>query len=125
LHLEDRVVLTGTVPTSELYAHIHASRALILPSVAENLPSVILEAFALRRPVIATSVGGIPELVASGVNGWLVPSGSAEALECAMHEALDADLETLERMGRAGRRQVMDRFRSADAARQLLGWFQS
>ncbi len=125
LRLEEHVVLAGAVPTSELCAHIQASRALILASLAENLPSVILEAFALQRPVIATYIGGIPELVEPGVNGWLVPAGSVEGLEWAMREALCASVETLGRMGAAGGRRAVEQFRSEDAARSLLTRFQS
>ena len=85
---------------------------------------MILEAFALQRPVIATMVGGIPELVEPGVNGWLVPAGSVERLEGAIREVLAATTETLERMGREGARRVNEQFRSEDAARRLLGRFQ-
>ena len=56
------------------------ARALVLPSFAEGLPVVIMEAMALRRPVISTYVAGIPELVRPGENGWLVPAGDVEAL---------------------------------------------
>ncbi len=125
LGLEEFVVLAGSVPTSELCSHIQAARCLIVASLAENLPSVILEAFALERPVIATCVGGIAELVVPGVNGWLVPAGSVDGLERALREAVAAKVETLERMGREGARLVREQFRSEDAARQLLARFQS
>ena len=59
---------------------LEAARALVLPSFAEGLPVVIMEAMVLGRPVISTFVGGIPELVRPGENGWLVPAGDIEAL---------------------------------------------
>ena len=124
LRLEGVVVVAGAVPTSELCAGIQRSRALVVSSLAENLPSVILEAFALQRPVIATMVGGIPELVKPGINGWLVPPGSVEGLERGIRELLSADAETLDRMGREGASCVKQQFRSQDAARQLLARFQ-
>jgi colanic acid/amylovoran biosynthesis glycosyltransferase len=124
LHLEEYVVLAGAVTTAELCARMQAARALVLASLAENLPSVILEAFALHRPVIATFIGGIPEVVDPGVNGWLVPAGSVEGIERAMREALEASVDTLERMGAAGARRAIEQFRSDDAARQLLRRFQ-
>jgi colanic acid/amylovoran biosynthesis glycosyltransferase len=123
--LSDHVVVTGAVPTSELRTHIQSSRALVLASFAENLPSVILEAFALHRPVIATFIGGIPEVVEAGVNGWLAPAGSVEHLQAAMREALHASVETLEWMGRNGAIRASQQFRSEDAARQLLTRFQA
>ena len=60
--------------------HILDARALVLPSFAEGLPVVIMEAMALRRPVISTYVAGIPELVRDGEHGWLVPAGDVDAL---------------------------------------------
>jgi len=125
LRLEAFVVLAGALPTSELCAHIQATRALIVPSIAENLPSVILEAFALHRPVIATRVGGIPEVVEPGVTGWLAQPGSVDGLERAIREMLAASTETLERMGRDAATVVNRQFRSEDAARQLLSRIQS
>ena len=78
---------------------ILAARALVLPSFAEGLPVVIMEAMALRRPVISTFVAGIPELVHPGEHGWLVPAGDVEALASAMQACLDTPTETLARMG--------------------------
>src|SRR6185437_10648175 len=83
-----------------------ASRALVLPSFAEGLPVVIMEAMALRRPVISTYVAGIPELVEDGVQGWLVPAGDIDALVGAMQNCLDAQPETLQRMGNAALEKV-------------------
>jgi len=125
LRLQPFVVVAGALPTGELRGQIQASRALIVASVAENLPSVILEAFALHRPVIATMVGGIPELVEPGVNGWLAAPGSVESLERAIREMLATGAETLQRMGGEAASLVNQRFRSEDAARQLLSRFQS
>ncbi len=124
LQLEEYVVLAGAASGAEVRVRIQASRALVLASFAENLPTVILEALALHRPVIATLVGGIPEVVAPGINGWLVPAGDVEALERALREALGASVETLEEMGREGARRAAE-FRSDDAARELLRRFQS
>ena len=125
LRLQDHVVLAGSVTSAELRRQIQNARAVVLPSLAENLPSVIMEAFALHRPVIATFIGGIPELVEPGVCGWLVPAGSVDALQAAMREVLDAPVDILEQMGREGARRVHDQYRSADAAGRLLRMFQT
>jgi glycosyltransferase involved in cell wall biosynthesis len=87
----------------------------VLPSFAEGLPVVLMEAMALGRPVISTYIAGIPELVEPGVNGWLVPAGSVEALASAMREVLEAPVERLEAMGRRGAIRVA---RDHDAARE-------
>ena len=100
--LEEQVKITGWVSGAEVQKYVMNSRALIQPSFAEGLPVVIMEAMALQRPVISTYVAGIPELVKPGVNGWLIPSGSVEALTEAISELLRLPLENLEQMGRAG-----------------------
>jgi colanic acid/amylovoran biosynthesis glycosyltransferase len=86
-----------------------AARALVLPSFGEGLPVVIMEAMALRRPVISTYVAGIPELVRPGVHGWLVPAGDVEALVEAMRACLNASPESLKCMGEAARECVLAR----------------
>jgi glycosyltransferase involved in cell wall biosynthesis len=67
-----------------------------------------MEAMALRRPVIATFVGGIAELVRPGRDGWLVPAGDAAALADAMRCCLDAPADIISRMGDAARKRVFE-----------------
>jgi glycosyltransferase involved in cell wall biosynthesis len=83
-----------------------------------------MEAFALGRPVIATSLSGIPELVRPGVNGWLVPAGSVEALVSAMREVLQAEPAHLGAMGRAGAAAASERHDARREARTLFALFQ-
>ena len=109
LGLRDRVDITGWIAEADVRRHLLAARALVLPSFAEGLPMVIMEAFALGRPAISTYVAGIPELVRPGENGWLVPAGNFELLAAAMREALDAPVERLSAMGQAGRKAVIQR----------------
>jgi glycosyltransferase involved in cell wall biosynthesis len=78
----------------------------VLSSFAEGLPIVLMEALALGRPVIATSVAGIPELVEHRVNGWLVPAGSPDALAAALREAIEASDERIAQMGADGAKRV-------------------
>ena len=80
-NLQGRVRITGWISSEQVRDEILAARALVLPSFAEGLPVVIMEAMALRRPVISTFVAGIPELVKPGEHGWLVPSGDVEAVD--------------------------------------------
>jgi glycosyltransferase involved in cell wall biosynthesis len=96
---------------------------LVLPSFAENFPSVIMEAFALGRPVIATYVGGIPELVEAGKSGWLAPAGSVDALADAMREALTTPVFHLEAMGMAGAQRVRNCHRTEMQAARLVAMF--
>jgi len=102
LGLGGRLRLAGWMGAEAVRGEVLAARALVLPSFAEGLPVVLMEALALGRPVISTYVAGIPELVVPGVCGWLVPPGSVDALADAMRSALAASPEELDRMGRAG-----------------------
>ena len=103
------VELTGSLSGEQVREQISSARVFVLPSFAEGLPVVIMEAFALGRPVISTYVAGIPELVVNGENGWLVPAGSIDDLVTAMREALQASPEVLAEMGRRGRQRVLER----------------
>jgi glycosyltransferase involved in cell wall biosynthesis len=105
--LGDHVSITGWMSGDGVREEIARSHAMVLPSFAEGLPAVIMEALALERPAISTYIAGIPELIEPGRNGWLVPAGSVEALAAAMREAIEAPLERLEQMGRAGRMDVL------------------
>jgi glycosyltransferase involved in cell wall biosynthesis len=117
--LEDRVEITGWIDEEEVRRRIVASRCLVLPSFAEGLPVVIMEALALGRPVVSTYVGGIPELVRPGENGWLVPAGDAKALADAMEEVSRTPTATLDVMAAAGARLVRARHRAAVEAGKL------
>src|SRR5712691_5003869 len=109
LGVRDRVKITGWISGDKVREEILRCRALVLPSFAEGLPVVLMEAFALERPVIATAIAGIPELVEHGISGWLIPPGSIEALTEAMCEVLSADMGRLVSMGRAGAARVRER----------------
>jgi glycosyltransferase involved in cell wall biosynthesis len=103
--LDQVVSLAGIQSAAEIRAHLERCRALVLPSFAEGLPVVLMEALALERPVIATAVAGIPELVDEQC-GWLVPAGSEEALVDAMTAALHASPDELSAKGAIGRERV-------------------
>jgi len=105
--LHRHITITGWVSSTQVRDLLLASRAMVLPSFAEGLPVVIMEAMALQRPVITTSIAGIPELVAHAKTGWLVIPGSVESLIQAMREALHSTPAALAEMGRQGRAAVL------------------
>jgi colanic acid/amylovoran biosynthesis glycosyltransferase len=98
-----KIKITGWVSSNEVRERILNARALVLPSFAEGLPVVIMEAMALRRPVISTFVAGIPELVHDEIHGWLVPAGDVDALVRAMRQCLESQASRLQAMGDAAR----------------------
>ena len=118
-NLQDKVRITGWISGAQVREEIIAARALVLPSFAEGLPVVVMEAMALRRPIISTFVCGIPELVKTGEHGWLVPAGDVEALMRAMRACLDTPSEALNRMGEAAYKRVLARHRVDAQAAQL------
>jgi len=103
--LEDYVSFLGVRSSGEIREHLTSGRAFVLPSFAEGLPVVIMEALAVARPVITTAIAGIPELVDSQC-GWLISPGSEDALVAAMTEVLRASPEDLNRRGEVGRERV-------------------
>jgi glycosyltransferase involved in cell wall biosynthesis len=107
--LQGRVRITGWISSDEVREQILNARALVLPSFAEGLPIVIMEAMALRRPVISTFVGGIPELVRPGEHGWLVPAGDIAGLTDVLRACLEAPVEALTQMGDAAQKRVRER----------------
>ena len=121
--LGQRVRITGWISSAQVRDELAAARALVLPSFAEGLPVVIMEALAVGRPVLSTYVAGIPELVRDGVEGWLFEAGSAEAAARAMRACLQAPAERLRAMGEAGRTRVLARHRAdTEAARLVAVW---
>lgn len=121
--LSKRVTITGWATNEEVRQQIRQARALVLPSFAEGLPVVIMEALALCRPVVSTYVAGIPELVEPGACGWLAPAGSVDDLVVAMREALLASPEELLRLGKEGQKRVCERHDARVNAGILQGLF--
>ncbi|MCB9655201.1 MAG: glycosyltransferase family 4 protein [Deltaproteobacteria bacterium] len=107
LNLKDRVTITGWVGEAEIRNYIRQSRALVLPSFAEGLPVVIMEALAMGRPVVSTVIAGIPELVKPGENGWLVTSGRVDEVAGAICEVMKVPADMLDAMGKRGRDRVL------------------
>ena len=122
-NMQDRIKVTGWASSDEVREWIASARALVLPSFAEGLPVVIMEALAMQRPVVTTYIAGIPELVENGRCGWLVPAGSLEDLVTAMKAVLDATPEELGRMGEEGRRRVLSRHDPKIAVKPLIEAF--
>jgi glycosyltransferase involved in cell wall biosynthesis len=117
--LEQEVLFAGACDAEGVRRHLAQCRAFVLPSFAEGLPVVLMEALAMGRPVITTAIAGIPELVDEAC-GWLIPAGSADALADAIAEALDAPPERLAEMGGVGRARVSAMHSARRNAAELL-----
>lgn len=123
-HLDSYVTITGWASSADVQRHLLNSRAMILPSFAEGLPVVIMEALCLQRPVLSTYVAGIPELVEPNQCGWLVPAGSIDALTDALKTVLQTPVDLLQQMGETGSQRVQAQHNIHTEAPKLAELFQ-
>lgn len=113
LGMADKVKLLGWVRGLDKEQYLSSARIYALPSYNEGLPMSVLEAMAAGLPVISTPIGGIPEAVSDGIEGFLVPPGDVALLADRLERLLNDD-ELAKRMGTAARNKVLTTF-SADA----------
>ncbi len=123
--LEASITLTGWLTEDGVRTALAEAHALVMPSFAEGLPMVVMEAMASARPVIATYIAGIPELVQPGRTGWLVPAGDVPALAGAIRDLAQTPPEGLDAMGRAGRERALERHDADTEAQKLAGHFRA
>lgn len=121
LNLAYRFVLPGF--SAELDKFLPWADVVVLPSFTEGLPNVALEAAAAGVPVVATAVGGTPEVVEHGVTGWLVPSRQPYTLADALNRLL-ASPEQRRTMGDAARRRMREQFTFEGQAGQYEALFE-
>jgi glycosyltransferase involved in cell wall biosynthesis len=119
LGLEDRIAFLGSLPRDQALVELASSHALLVPSLWEGLPLAPLEAMAIGVPVVASRVGGIPEVIADGENGVLVAPGDAQAFAAAVGRLADQP-GLRARMVEEARRTVAERFSWQAAARAYL-----
>lgn len=117
--LGDRITLTGWIDEAGVNAALVNAHAMAMPSLAEGLPMVVMEAMAMGRPVIGTYIAGFPELVRPGETGWLVPAGDPSALAEAIRELAKTPHETRSAMGQASRSRVLSRHDVNEQAERL------
>ncbi|RQP26344.1 glycosyltransferase [Piscinibacter terrae] len=119
LDLRDCVRITGWLDAAGVQKELAQASALVVPSLSEGLPVVIMEAMASSRPVIAPYLAGIPELVLHERTGWLFPASDVQALAQAIASCLATDVSTLADLGRAGRERVWQMHDVDTEARRL------
>lgn len=107
LNVDGRITYAGF--RSDVVNVMSAIDLMVLPTLEDSLPLAILEGMASGLPVVATTVGGLPECVVSGETGWLVPPAQNGAIAAAVISVL-ADPERLRRFGEAGRERIHTHF---------------
>ena len=101
LGIGDRVKFAGEVSPGELARCFAGARAMVLPSLSEGLGRVVVEAMLLGTPVIGSRVGGIPDMITDGENGYLVEAGNEAELTAALRRLYDDDIAAMGERARA------------------------
>jgi glycosyltransferase involved in cell wall biosynthesis len=122
LGVADRVLLEGAVGQDDMPLYYREADVFCLPSFAEGVPVVLMEAMASGRPVVATRIAGIPELVEDGTSGLLVAAGNLSELVGAL-ERLAAAPDLRAEMGVAGRKKIEESFDARRCAAQVAEVF--
>jgi colanic acid/amylovoran biosynthesis glycosyltransferase len=103
------ITITGWISSDEVRHHILSAEIMVLPSFAEGLPVVIMEAMSLKRLVVSTYVAGIPELIKHKENGWLCAAGDVDALAEVLQEALATSKPRRDKMSALAYESVIER----------------
>lgn len=120
LGIEGRVRFAGAVSQRELARHFAAARVMVLPSLSEGLGRVVVEAMLLGTPVIGSRVGGIPDLIADGVNGYLVEPGNEDELTAALRRVYADDVAAMGEKARSFAEGYFSPLKYVEGYRQLF-----
>jgi glycosyltransferase involved in cell wall biosynthesis len=123
LEVEGRCQFLGTVPYDDVFAHMRADALTVVPSRTEAFGRVNIESLAVGTPVVASRVGGIPEIVRDGVDGLLVPPDDPPALAAALQRLLD-DADLRAEMGRNARQRFLSTFERSAVVAQQADWLE-
>ena len=118
-HLAQQVIFTGSLPQQELLPYYQKADVVINPSLSEAFGMSLIEAMATETPVVATKIGGMPEIVDDGVTGRIVEPGNPQALADATIEII-SNPERAKAMGKAGRTKVLQRYCWSKIAETLV-----
>jgi len=114
----------GEIPHEEVLQELSQCMAAVVPSRSESFGLVNIEALSLGTPVIASNVGGIPEIIRDGIDGYLVPPEDPVAIQTRLGQLLvDADLRA--HVGRNARARFLSAFEAGERVRQYADWLES
>lgn len=122
LGVDANVLFTGALVGDQLIDAYHAAEVVVLLSRFDASPIVLVEAMAAGKPIIATHVGGIPDIVQDGVNGLLVEPGDAGAAASAINRIL-SDRGLAKRLGQAGKALVREKYQWSQIAGQVASLY--
>jgi glycosyltransferase involved in cell wall biosynthesis len=114
----------GKIPHEQVLQELSQCMAAVVPSRSESFGLVNIEALSLGTPVVASNVGGIPEIIRDGIDGYLVPPNDPRAMGARLRELLSG-LELRARMGRSARARFLSTFEAGQRVRQYADWLES
>ena len=120
--LSSQVIFTGSLSQQELLPYYQKANVVINPSLSEAFGMTLVEAMATETPVIATKIGGMPEIVDDGVTGLLTEPGNPQALADTIVESI-SDPTRAKAMGKAGREKVLQRYTWSKIAESLIAHY--
>jgi len=116
------IIFEGAVNQDRIRGFYATANIFCLPSFAEGLPVVLMEAMAMQIPCVSTNIAGIPELIRNDIDGLLVPASDLDALTEALTKLMD-DSELRNRLAASGRARVMDHYNLARNVGELAATF--
>jgi colanic acid/amylovoran biosynthesis glycosyltransferase len=117
-NLKHHVTLEGACNQDRVLEFYRQASLFVLPSLAEGVPVVLMEAMPMEIPCLATAITGVPELIRHGIDGWLIPPGSEQELAVAIAKLI-ADPKLRQRLGQAGRKRVQQHYELGSNIEQL------
>jgi glycosyltransferase involved in cell wall biosynthesis len=120
--LLEQVILHKAIPHEELLSLVHSLDISVITSTSEGFPLAPAEAMALAKPVIATNVGGVTDLIENGVSGLLIPSGDAVSLADKIAQLMK-NTKLRERLGQAGRKRIETCFSVDVIAKRYMEYY--
>lgn len=124
LNLGKVVIFEGSVNQDRIRAFYESADVFALPSFAEGIPVVLMEAMAMEIPVVTTWITGVPELIRSGTDGLLVAPSDEQGLATAISQLMD-DPALCRRLGAAGRVRVTEQYHLGKSVEHLAGVFRA
>lgn len=123
LDVKEQCTFVGSVPHEKMFHEMATAGITVVPSRSEAFGLVNVESMSVGTPVIASAVGGIPEIIRDGVDGFLVPPDNPEALAEKI-KVLLLNLALREQMGKSARQRFLDMFEQAKNVEQQALWFE-
>ena len=123
-YLNNKIYIVGEIPQNEIPYWLSASDIFVFPTYNEGLPNAVMEAMACSLPIIATKVGGIPEVVRDGQNGILIDKKSVISIEHSIEKLIN-NKNMCKKMGEYGRTIIEEKFTWNNSAKKLIGIYNS